>query len=226
MIAELSKVLDGRVTELITISSADASAPHFLIFHFIDVALRNNRDVILVSARRGRRSNRVIASKLAIRSSEKIKFINIRDHLKDDLLSSGRHLLKSLDKAIGENIESCGAPISLMFDDFSIIHDIGVTATDSMNFLRKIEKKLWERHPDPMMVVTFCSDCPLIPIMQLKSDVVLQTSLIGTGFAKDVTGKLSLRMREDDAAAPLIYHYRLTDRSVQVMPPGLLRPAL
>ncbi|KHN76108.1 hypothetical protein Tcan_05152 [Toxocara canis] len=228
MLVEVSNVLGSFPYDVISLQSEGASSPCFLLLHFIADAINRNAILVLVTSSRSERAYRILASKAMVRLTDNIRFVSLGELFTDELdTADDTSFLNRLHEAILSKIDNQSDEAFVMFDNLSLLCDVMRDPSSLVTFLRQLQISVHAKEIHPKLILTLQSTCDVSTLVLHKSDFVLKTKPIGSGFAKDVTGQLTIiPQANQETASTTILHYHLGDRSVHIFPPGLARPNL
>uniref|UniRef100_A0A915C987 Elongator complex protein 6 n=1 Tax=Parascaris univalens TaxID=6257 RepID=A0A915C987_PARUN len=227
MISELSSLIESVPYDVISVVSEGGSSPCFLLLHFVSEAIKRNARAVLLTTMRSERAYRIIASKAMVRLNTNVRFVSLNEFLTDELVADDTLLLNRLREAILREVGDEDDEAFMLFDNLSLLSDVLKNASSVIPFLRQLQISVRAKGIHPKLILTLQSMCDVSTVIMHKSDFVLKIKLIGSGFAKDVTGQLTTIAQADrEVASITIMHYHLGDRSVHVFSPGLVIPNL
>uniref|UniRef100_A0A915Q7Y0 Large ribosomal subunit protein uL13 n=1 Tax=Setaria digitata TaxID=48799 RepID=A0A915Q7Y0_9BILA len=223
---EITSLLDGKGYEIIAIECEDLSSPAFLHVCIVGYAIKKNIKVIYLSATRNVEAFKIMASKMMIRLSDKLKFLPVGQYLSSHFIKDGDYtfftcLLTEINKQIEEN----DTEVFIICDSLTVFCDFINSASHILAFIRSLQQL--RKDLGIKVVITFQSKDQISNIILHESDVIIRIKRVGNGFAKDVTGQLYVTERCGEAPyAESIFNYHLSDRSARLFLPGMLRPEL
>lgn len=116
----------------------------------------------------------------------------------------------------------------LIIDDVGVLLSLGVTTLQVLDFIHYCRASVCHRYQG--VVVSLLQGCEgsedpdaerLLRSLCHQSSLILQVDGLVTGFCKDVHGQLSITRRTQAGAPPVIYQYKIHDKTVSFFARGL-----
>ncbi|VDN43636.1 unnamed protein product [Gongylonema pulchrum] len=179
MLAEIDRLLAGPpAAGVIGIVSEDLSAPDFLLMSITSYAMKRQIKVIYLSATRNEHAVRIMANKLMIRLSDKMRYVSLCQCLPDGFISSGESFCMQLLQKIEEQIEQNDKEVFILFDNFTAFCDLKIEEQIEQNdkevfilfdnftafcdlvglpsivptFIRRLQQLVFDKNAEPLLV--------------------------------------------------------------------------
>uniref|UniRef100_A0A914V1Y6 Elongator complex protein 6 n=1 Tax=Plectus sambesii TaxID=2011161 RepID=A0A914V1Y6_9BILA len=244
MFVELNQTLrDGSSSDslserTVTIEDQAPTNASFLFYHFASLFLKNSKgNVLFIACDQTEAHYTSVASRLGLmlqaRQGQPKRFACLELHslFSDAVWNSEATalndcLLKEVDR-LCHSFDSEG-PLLIIWDNAEILLDLGASLDATRQTLLSLQKAVYSTAGTLVLGVhSSPRDSALSAFLTHWTDYLLITRAIGTGFSKDVTGEVEIQVRRGRTLPTHhLLHYRLGDRSVKFIAPGLAAPIM
>ncbi|XP_056374734.1 elongator complex protein 6 isoform X2 [Hyla sarda] len=234
---------------LFTLISGHKTDPSFLLHHFLSYYLKAGCQVCFVALAQSFSHYNVVAQKLGVnlsgaRDQGQLRFLEgLRSYTRllftDTaeaqnplrFLRTGSDLRPLYDFITAALTPSAGdqwkCPV-LIIDDVSVLLSLGTTALQVLDFIHYCRASVCSRRQGVAVCLLQGGDVSEDADLELlynslchQSGLVLRAEGLVTGFCKDVHGQLTITRRTQDGARPVLYQYKIQDKTVSFFARGL-----
>ncbi|XP_069815301.1 elongator complex protein 6 [Dendropsophus ebraccatus] len=234
-----------------TLISGHKTDPSFLLHHFLSYYLKAGCNVCFVALSQSFSHYNIIAQKLGVnlssardqgqlrfleglRSYTQLLFTDTAETAAENplrFLRTGSDLRPLYDYITAALTPSAGqqwkCPV-LIIDDVGVLLSLGTTTLQVLDFIHYCRASVCSRYQGAVVCLLQGDDGLEDDDNELlrrslchQSSLVLQVDGLVTGFCKDVHGQLTITRRTLDGARPVIYQYKIQDKTVSFFARGL-----
>lgn len=234
-----------------TLISGQKTDAGFLLHHFLSYYLKAGCRVCFVALAQSFSHYNVIAQKLGVnlvnaRDQGQLRFLEgLRSYTRllfadtpeteaenplrflrtgSDLRPLYDYITDALTPPAGEQWK---CPV-LIIDDVGVLLSLGVTTLQVLDFIHYCRASVCHRNQGAVVCLLQGGEGSedadaerLLRSLCHQSSLVLQVDGLVTGFCKDVHGQLTIIRRTQDGAQPVIYQYKIHDKTVSFFARGL-----
>ncbi|XP_075684917.1 elongator complex protein 6 isoform X2 [Rhinoderma darwinii] len=232
-----------------TLISGHKTDPGFLLHHFLSYYLRAGCNVCFVALAQSFSHYNIIAQKLGVnlvsaRDQGQLRFLEgLRSYTRllftdtpetenplrflrtgSDLRPLYDFITAALTPSAGEQWK---CPV-LIIDDVSVLLSLGVTTLQVLDFIHYCRASVCCKYQGVVVCLLQGDEGSedaendlLLKSLCHQSSLILQVEGLVTGFCKDVHGELTITWRTRDSDQPVIYQYKIQDKSVSFFARGL-----